>query len=559
MTDLTRRQKITVISGVMTAMLLSSLDQTIVSTAMPEIVRELQGLEHLSWVFTAYMLASTVTVPIYGKLSDQFGRRGFYLLGIVIFLGGSILCGFSQNMTQLIFFRGIQGIGGGAIMVNSFAIIGDVFPPAERGKWQGIIGAVFGLSSIAGPLIGGWITDNFDWEWVFFVNIPIGIVAMVILSIAMPKLDSRASARHIDFLGSFLITATLVPILLALVWGGSEYAWDSQQIMLMVGGGLLALVLFIMAERKAKQPILSPNLFRNRVFTVSAMTLFLTAMAMFGAIMYIPIFAQGVIGVSATKSGLILTPMMFSLVISSTVTGIAISKTGKYKIIAICGIIVVAVAMYVFSTIDSQTTNNGLVWRMILLGLGLGTTMPIFNIAVQSAFPRERLGEVTAGTQLFRSIGGTVGTAILGGIMNSQLSEKLAKLQNDPFYGSMTAMAAKAGRKVDSNAIQGLLTPAGKEQALAMIKTAPASVQPGLLQSFQNFLATLRVAFSESLGTVYLVGAALMVVAVVVVCFLPEIELRRSNRPVAEEVAVELSTEMGQSDDENEPEIRKTI
>jgi EmrB/QacA subfamily drug resistance transporter len=548
MTEVTGRQKVTIIIGVLTAMLLSSLDQTIVSTAMPEIVRDLQGLEHLGWVFTAYMLASTVTVPIYGKLSDQFGRRGFYLLGIIIFLGGSILCGMSQNMTQLIFFRGLQGIGGGAIMVNSFAIIGDVFPPAERGKWQGIIGAVFGLSSIAGPLLGGWITDNFAWRWVFYVNIPVGIIAMIILSLSMPKLTQRSSARHIDFVGSFLIAASLVPILLALVWGGSEYAWDSQQIMLMIGGGLVALILFIFTERKAKHPILAPDLFKNRVFVVSALTVFITAMGMFGAIMYIPIFAQGVIGVSATKSGLILTPMMLSLVFSSSVTGIAISKTGKYKIIAIVGIIVVAIAMYIFSTINANTTNSGLVVRMILLGLGLGTTMPIFNIAVQSAFPRERLGEVTAGTQLFRNIGGTVGTAILAGVMNSQLTDKLAKLQNDPFYAGMKANAAKAGHEMNSNAIQSLLTPVGKAQALAHIP-------PAFISSFNHFLSLLRIAFSESLGTVYLITTVLMSVAVFVVFFLPEIELRRSFRPTVQEAGVELSTEMGQADEEDEPEL----
>src|SRR5690349_18938440 len=225
-----QRSKMAVLGGVMLAMLLSSLDQTIVSTAMPTIVQELKGLEHISWVFTAYMLGSTVTVPIYGKLSDIFGRRNLYLLGIVIFLGGSVLCGFSHNMTQLILFRGLQGIGGGAMMVNSFAIIGEVFPPAERGRYQGMIGGVFGLSSIAGPLLGGWITDNTSWRWVFYVNIPLGIIAIAVLSSTLPKIVSTTRNRKIDWLGGFFIVATLIPLLLSLVWGGSVYQWSSWQI-----------------------------------------------------------------------------------------------------------------------------------------------------------------------------------------------------------------------------------------------------------------------------------------------------------------------------------------
>jgi MFS family permease len=346
-----------------------------------------------------------------------------------------------------------------------------------------------------------------------------------------------------------------VPILLALVWGGSEYAWDSSQIMLLIGGGLVALALFVWVEKKARQPILAPDLFNNKVFVVSALSVFLTAMGMFGAIMYIPIFAQGVIGVSATQSGLILAPLMLGLVVASSISGIMVSKTGKYKALAVGGIILVVIAMYIFSTIDVHTTNAGLVLRMILLGLGLGTTMPIFNVAVQSAFNRERLGEVTAGTQLFRNIGGTVGTAILAGIMNSQLTDKLAKLRNEPFYTTMQGMSERTGHKLDMNTIQGLLTSTGQEWVRTMMTKVPAQLQGRLNESFQHFLGSLRVAFSESLGMVYFVATFLMLAAVVVISFLPQIELRKSHRPMAEEVAVEISTEMGQSDDENEPEI----
>jgi EmrB/QacA subfamily drug resistance transporter len=410
-----------ILGGVILAMLLSSLDQTIVSTAMPTIVQELKGLEHISWVFTAYMLGSTITVPIYGKLSDIFGRRSLYLIGILIFLGGSVLCGLSQNMTQLILFRGLQGIGGGAMMVNSFAIIGDVFPPAERGRYQGLIGGVFGLSSIAGPLLGGWITDNTSWRWVFYVNIPLGLIAIAVLSAALPKIAAHRENRSIDWLGAFFIITTLIPLLLSMVWGGSSYAWNSWQIIAALIITVISLVAFIRVEKKARNPILSLGLFNSRIFVVACACLFLTAMGMFGAIIYIPLFSQGVIGGSATHAGLILTPMMLALVVASAVSGQIISRTGKYKVLAIIGTAVSVGALFLFSTLHEATPNSLLILRMVFLGLGLGLTMPIFTLAVQSGFGKERLGEVTAGTQLFRSIGGTVGTAILGGVMNSQL------------------------------------------------------------------------------------------------------------------------------------------
>ncbi|HEU4634320.1 MAG TPA: MDR family MFS transporter, partial [Flavisolibacter sp.] len=384
-----------ILSGVILAMLLSSLDQTIISTAMPTIVQELHGLEHMSWVFTAYMLGSTVTVPIYGKLSDILGRRNLYIIGIVIFLAGSVLCGLSQNMTQLILFRGLQGIGGGAMMVNSFAIIGDVFPPAERGKYQGMIGGVFGLSSVAGPLLGGWITDNTSWRWVFYVNIPLGIIAIAVLSAALPKILAHTRDRRIDWLGAFFIAATLVPLLLSLVWGGSVYRWTSWQIFMSLILAFVSLIAFIRIEKRVANPILSLDLFKNKVFLVSVCALFFISMGMFGAILYIPIFSQGVIGGSATHAGLVLTPMMLSLVTASTISGQIISRTGKYKALTIVGTAITVGALFYFSTINENTTNTSLIIRMIILGLGLGSTMPIFTLAVQSAFPKEQLGEVT--------------------------------------------------------------------------------------------------------------------------------------------------------------------
>lgn len=543
-----------ILSGVILAMLLSSLDQTIVSTAMPTIVQELHGLEHMSWVFTAYMLGSTVTVPIYGKLSDIFGRRNLYLLGIFIFLGGSVLCGMSGSMNQLIIFRAIQGIGGGAMMVNSFAIIGDVFPPAERGKYQGYIGAVFGLSSIAGPLLGGWITDHTSWRWVFYVNIPLGILAIAVLSANLPKIVPQVKDRKIDWLGAAFIVATLVPLLLSLVWGGSLYPWASMPIVGSLVFSAIALLIFLKIEKSVSNPILSLSLFKNRVFVVSVCSMFLSAMGMFGAIMYVPIFSQGVIGGSATHAGLVLTPMMLSLVVASTVSGQIISRTGKYKWLAVGGTAVTVAALFFFATINEHTTNAQMVLRMIILGLGLGATMPIFTLAVQSAFDKNRLGEVTAGTQLFRSVGGTVGTAVLGGILNSRLTKYMGQLQNDPFVVQMNSLGlARNETHFDGSFIQNVLNHQNQEVIKGMLSKVPLPMQDQVNASFLHFIELAKIAFSDAVDGVFLIGGCLMALSLVVVLFLPEIPLRKTDRPMLEEAGVVLEDELGHSDEEWQP------
>lgn len=551
--------KLAILSGVILAMLLSSLDQTIVATAMPTIVRELKGLEHFSWVFTAYMLGSTVTVPIYGKLSDMFGRRNLYLLAIVIFLGGSVLCGLSQNMTQLIFFRALQGIGGGAMMVNSFAIIGEVFPPAERGKYQGMIGGVFGLSSVAGPLLGGWITDHTSWRWVFYVNIPVGIIAMIVLSAALPKIAAHLRNKKIDWWGSLFITISLVPLLLSLVWGGSLYAWSSWQIISCLVTSIISLIIFIRVENRAINPILSPGLFRNRVFVVSVCTLFLTTMGMFGAIVFIPVFSQGVIGGSATHAGMVLTPLMLSLIAASTISGRIISKTGRYKFLAIAGIAIILVGLFYFSTINIHTRNGDLIVRMIILGIGLGTTMPIFTLAVQSAFPRERLGEVTAGTQLFRNIGGTVGSAVLGGIMNMRLSTEMDSMKNEPFLTEIQKFKpAGSPQALNGSFIQSVLNPESQQQIRGMLGKLPAGDHPVVMNDFDHFINSSKLAFSRAVDDVFLVAGAVTLVAFFLVFFLPEIPLRASHKPALEEAGVELEDELGQSDEEYQSREKDT-
>lgn len=523
LSEISKSQKIFVMIGVMSAMLLSALDQTIVATAMPRIVQELQGLEHLSWVFTAYLLASTVVVPLSGKLSDIYGRKKFYIVSIIIFLTGSILSGLSQSMTQLIIFRAIQGIGGGAIMSNSFTIIADLFVPSERGKWQGMMGGVFGLASVVGPMLGGWLTDNASWRWTFFINVPVGILALGLISYLMPKFASTIKDKVMDYKGSIALTIGLVTLLLGFVWGGSQYAWNSIQIIGLFITSLISLVIFGFVESKAKEPIIPLDLFKNPIFSVSMLIVFLIGIGMFGAILYVPLFAQIVMGISATNSGTILTPMMLGMIISSVITGQIISRTGKYKFLTILGLTVIPIALFLLSTMNSGTTQSELIFRIIIVGIGLGITMPIFTIVVQNAFDHSKLGVATASTQLFRAIGGTIGVAVMGTILNNSLSSKLSALSSDKFNG------------ITLNKLQGLLLNAGQGE----------------------FAVKIKQILAGSISEVFLIAALLVTVAFVAAFFLKEIPLRKSHapRPGLEEAGVKIAVEKGDFRAKDEPEL----
>jgi len=535
-----KNNKIFILIGISLAIFLATLDQMIVSTAMPQIVRDLNGMEHLSWVFTAYMLTSTITMVIYGKLSDLFGHKRLYIIGVIIFLIGSTLSGLSQNMDQLIFFRAFQGIGGGAVIIISFAMIADVFPPAVQAKYQGMIGGVSALSGIVGPLLGGWITDNLSWRWTFYINVPVGIVGLVVLIAALPNIRHKISASAIDFAGSIFLTAILVPFLLALVWGGNEYAWGSWQIVSLLGGSAVSLMAFIYSESKAKNPILSLDLFGNRAFVVSAMGSFLTTMGMFGVILFIPLFAQGIIGITATHSGLILTPMMLSLIAAAIISGQIVARTGKYKIIALLGMVFGTVGMYMFSRIDVHTTNNILVMGMAILGAGLGLTVPIFQLCAVNAFSVRRVGEVTAGSQLFKNLGGTVGLALLGGFMNSQLASQMATVANEPFVAMLKKTQPDHAFEMNSKTVQTLLNPQAQAQMNIMIHTAPKPMQATMYQNFGHFLQTIKIAFSSSLDHLFFISSGIMALGFVVVLFLPEVPLRKTNDTDLEETVNEI-------------------
>jgi EmrB/QacA subfamily drug resistance transporter len=410
-----------VMSGLMLVLLLASLDQTIVSTALPTIVKELGGLEHLSWVVTAYLLAVTVVTPLYGKLGDQYGRKVVLQAALVLFLVGSALCGLAQGMTELIAFRAIQGLGGGGLIVGAQAAIGDVVAPAERGKYMGLFGAVFGVSSVAGPLIGGFLTTHISWRAIFYVNLPLGALALLVLAVALPS--RREHAHHaIDYAGSALLAVGLSALILATTLGGNTFDWASWQIAGLGVVSVLAFVALAAAERRAAEPILPPALFRNRVFVVCSAVGFVVGFALFGALTYLPLFQQVVRGLSPTASGLQLLPVMGGLLFSSIVSGQIITRTGHYKVFPIAGTAIAAVGMYLLSSLDETTPTGVAALHMLVLGLGLGMVMQVLVLATQNAVSYDQLGVATSGATLFRSIGGSLGTAVLGAIFSNRLT-----------------------------------------------------------------------------------------------------------------------------------------
>jgi EmrB/QacA subfamily drug resistance transporter len=520
-----RGRLISILIGVMLGMLLASLDQTIVGTALPRIVADLGGLDHYAWVVTAYLLASTVTVPIYGKLSDIYGRRLFFIGGMVLFLAGSALAGTSQDMTQLIIYRFIQGLGAGGMMPIALAIIGDIFSPAERGKWQGLFVAVFGLSSIVGPTLGGFITDNWGWRWVFYVNMPVGIIAIVTAGFVLPTLINKR--RHIiDYLGSTTMVAGTIPLLLAFSWAGSQYAWGSWQIIGLFAFSIVMLIIFVLIELRAAEPIISPRLFKNSIFLVSVIAMFLVSAGMFGAILYLPLFVQGVLGNSATNSGVVLTPMMFGFMASSIVGGQILSRTGRYKILAIFGFIVAAAGMFLLSRMVPTTSEGEVIRNMIVTGLGIGVMMSLFTIVVQNAFPYRQLGEVTASLTFFRSIGSTMGVAVMGTIMTN--AYQTAMQSNLP---AIVKRSVPADRLAQLQNPQLLLSP----DFLAKIQHNFASFGPQGLAIFRQLIEAIRLSLSTAITNVFFLGFIIMLVGLVSVLFLREIPLRKSHTaPVIE-------------------------
>lgn len=515
-----KRETWLTMAGVLLVMLLASLDQTIVSTAMPRIIADLQGFDRYTWVSTAYLLTSTVTVPIYGKLSDLIGRKPIFLVGVVVFLLGSALSGLSQTMTQLIAFRAFQGIGAGALMPIAIAVVGDLFTPRERGKWQGVTGAVFGLSSIVGPTLGGWITQNSTWRWVFYVNLPIGIVAMIVLIFLMPALRSTHVGKvTIDYIGAALLVLGTVPLLLGFTWAGTQYDWLSVQIIGLFAVAIVAMIAFViyeaMLERRGGEPIIAPSLFKNSIFSVSAIVTMFFGMALFGSIFFIPLFVQGVVGVSATNSGLLLTPLMLTSIVGSVVSGQLVSRLGKYKWIAIVGMVISIVGSWMLVQLNVHSTNADVIWAMLVLGMGMGFGMSLYTLIVQNALPR-KIGEATSALTFFRSIGGTIGLAAMGSVMTTAY---LPAFQN--------ALSPQVKQLVPAKVLslfhnpQILLQP----DALSQLQTSFSKAGAQGLALFNELVNAVKIGLTTGIHNVFILSLVLMILGLIAVFFLKEVEL----------------------------------
>jgi len=500
---LPHQQILVVLGGLMAGMFLAALDQSIVGTALPRIVSDLGGLDQLSWVVTAYLLTSTAATPLWGKISDLYGRRPIFQAAIVIFLLGSVLAGLSQNMPQLIAFRALQGIGGGGLMAIAFAVIGDIIPPRERGRYQGWFGAVFGVSSVAGPLLGGWFTDGPGWRWIFYINLPIGIAALVVTSLAL-KLPSVRREHTIDYLGAALIVAAVSSLLLYLDWAGKEFGWTAPGALALAATAAILGALFVAVEVRAKEPIIPLGLFRNRVFAVGNAYAFLAGVAMFGALIFMPLYLQAVKGLSPTESGLAMLPAVAGIFTTAIGSGQLITRTGRYKIYPILGAAILVGALLLLSRLQVATPFWQTAVALFTFGAGLGFTMQTITVAVQNAVAFRDLGAATSAVTFFRSLGGAIGAAVFGAVLSSRLAAYLAA-------GFGGAPAGTGGGAVDANNVQAI-------QAL------PEPVKGIVLQ-----------AFTHALTDVFLAGVPFVALALVVGFFLREIPLRSGHAPVPAE------------------------
>ena len=524
-TAATKQERRLTLGAVLLVFLLSALDQTIVSTAMPRIVAELKGLELYAWVTTAYLLSSTVMVPIWGKLGDLYGRKAILLTGIGIFVGGSWLCGLSgefgrlpvlgSGMTQLITFRAVQGLGGGALFTSAFAVIADLFPPRERGRFSGMFGAVFGFASILGPLIGGFFTEHgtvqiagvhiAGWRWVFYLNLPLSLAALFMIAFKTPRLGAGRGGR-VDWAGALLILAAFIPLLLALSWGGHVYAWSSPTILGLLAVSLAALLALLAVEARVSEPIVPLSLFRIRTFWSANLAAFIISMSFLGVVTFLPLFLQLGLGVSATKSGMAMLPLMGGLILASTISGQLVTRTGVYRRYMLAGGVLLLAGVFLLTRLGPETDPAGVAWRLFVVGLGLGPAQSLFGLAIQNAVEPAQLGTATSAHQFFRQIGSTIGVALFGALMTARLAAHMAAQHSGAGPMSLSQLQA--------------LTLGGEGAPARLGAGAAAHIDPAV-----------RLAFSAAMSDVFLASLFVIALGVAATTLVPHLTLRGRVTP----------------------------
>ncbi len=523
------RARTEILIAVMLAVFLAALDQTIVGTALPRIVDDLKGNEFYTWVVTSYLLTATVSGPIYGKLSDLFGRRPMVMFGVSLFLIGSALSGISQEMWQLVAARGLQGLGAGAIFPIALAVVGDLFTPVERGKYQGLFGAVFGISALIGPALGGFLTDNFSWHWVFFVNLPIGAVALVIIWRLLPPIKHPERARSIDYLGSVVFAAALVPILIGLT-NKRTLEWNDPWVGGLILVGMAFSALFVWVESRASEPILPLSLFRNRSISVSLIAVFLASFGFFGAIIFIPLWFQTVLGSSATESGYQILPLLAGLIISSVVSGQVISRTGRYRWLIVVAMALVAVGLALMTQLRGDTSLSEMWVWMVVAGMGIGPSLAAFTIVVQNAAPFAQLGAATGALTFFRQVGGTVGLAIGGTLFATALTSELPPEMAAAGVPQEIARFASSAAGSDFSSVGDL--------GAQILASVPEQFRPAVEPFVPNIVNGFHNAFSIAIGGALWIGVVAAIGATVATLFfLPELPLRKHHGPERAESA----------------------
>jgi EmrB/QacA subfamily drug resistance transporter len=533
---LSQRQKLEILGAVLLGLFLVALDQTIVGTALPKIVTDLGGNDLYTWVVTIYLLTSTITVPFYGKLSDLYGRRPMLMIGITLFLIGSVLSGLSQEMWQLILFRGIQGLGAGALFPIALAVIGDLFTPAERGKYQGLFGAVFGISFLIGPGLGGFLTDNVGWHWIFFVNLPIGIISLAVIWRLLPTIKRTGASRDFDYLGALIFTVAIGFLLVGLT-NKQAGDWADPTVGGFIAIGLLGSALFAFVESRAKEPIVPLDLWRNRTYASSIISTFLVSFGFFGAIIFLPRWFQVVRGESATSSGYLIFPMLIGLIGSSIVAGALVSRTGKYKAIVLAALVSMTVGIALMTQLRADTSYPELFLWMFIAGLGIGPTLSVFTIIVQNAVPFSKLGVATSNLTFFRQIGGSVGLAIAGTQFGTALKDQLPS-QLIPVAGQAVASAPPEKAAALGGFFQGLAnanldlnnqTGVGQSFGQLIESKAPADLQAILAPFVPQFDHAFNNAMSLAIAQTFWIAVAASIAAFVAALFMRELPLRATN------------------------------